>query len=483
MYVDVVNQWVADWTQKNPLNLGPNWKCGQESSIRMMQTLLAAHILGQDIRPTKGLRQLILEHCHRISRTIQYAISQDNNHGSSEAAALYIAGGWLLNVGDQNQVALGVPRKWHQSGLRWLENRVAKLVEPDGTFSQYSLNYQRVLVDTLCMVEFWRRKLRLRKFSDTFYVKAKAAVEWLYQMVDLKSGDGPNIGANDGSSFFALSSSPYRDFRPSVQLGSVLFYGEKAYGQGPWDETLFWLGLKDHRQCMNRLAKGSRVFQDGGYVTLHPVGEGQENSWAILRFPSFRFRPSHSDVMHFDLWHNGVNVLRDGGSYSYSNYPWHIYFSGVASHNTIQFEGRDQMPRLGRFLFGNWVQADDIGRIVEKNDSLSWTGAYTDCWGCFHRRTVTVRGPIWKIVDEVKGYKNRAILRWRLVRDDWKMIGSRCTGELAQLSIESSVPMYRCELVEGWESKYYMEKTEIPVLETEVQTSPATLITTIRLCE
>ncbi len=41
-YLSALNKWVSDWTDKNPLNLGPNWKCGQEAAIRMLQALLAA---------------------------------------------------------------------------------------------------------------------------------------------------------------------------------------------------------------------------------------------------------------------------------------------------------------------------------------------------------------------------------------------------------------------------------------------------------
>ena len=50
-------------------------------------------------------------------------------------------------------------------GRYWLENRVAHLVEPDGSFSQYSINYHRVLLDTLCMVEIWRRAINLPMFQ------------------------------------------------------------------------------------------------------------------------------------------------------------------------------------------------------------------------------------------------------------------------------------------------------------------------------
>ena len=54
-YLETINRWVSDWTWKNPLNCGPNWKCGQETSIRMLNLMLTAFLLKQDRTPTAGL--------------------------------------------------------------------------------------------------------------------------------------------------------------------------------------------------------------------------------------------------------------------------------------------------------------------------------------------------------------------------------------------------------------------------------------------
>src|SRR4029079_19380469 len=94
----------------------------------------------------------------------------------------------------------------------------------------------------------------------------------------------------------------------------------------------------------------SRHFNDGAYAAVRR-GTGM----ALMRYPRFRFRPSHADALHVDLWKDGTNLLRDGGSYSYSDMEGTAYFSGTASHNTVQFDDRDQMPRVGRSLFGDWL--------------------------------------------------------------------------------------------------------------------------------
>ncbi len=473
-FLATLNSWVTDWIKHNPLNTGPNWKCGQESSIRLLQVLLAAFLLGQIQNPGKTLVRFIQEHCDRIAPTIRYAIAQDNNHGTSEAAALFVGGALLEKFAQQPRLrAKG--RKFKEKGLKWLENRVRKLVAKDGSFSQYSISYHRVLVDTLNMVEFWRRQLGQKEFSANYYARCKAAVNWLYQVVD-ESGDGPNLGSNDGARLFVLSDTDYRDFRPSVQLGMCLFGGGKVFPFGPWDEPLEWLELSGDQLPMLSNQQVSADFPDGGYVVIR--GEGR--AWGLLRYPNFCFRPGHADAFHFDLWHRGDNLLRDSGSFSYNaEEPWQSYFSSTKAHNTVEFDGRDQMPRLSRFLRGCWLQMEQTGEMSTASGKISWTGSFCDYRGATHRRTVTNEGRQWRIVDVVGGIEASAVLRWRLAPGDWQVDDLKCFGGPLEIKVSSNVAITRFELQEGWESRFYLDKSPIPVLEIEINAAEAIITSDI----
>ena len=87
-----------------------------------------------------------------VAPKIGYAVGQDNNHGTSEAAALFIGGRWLAALGHP------VGTRWERNGRRWLEERAQRLIERDGSCSQYSVNYHRLMLDTLSVVEIWRRR-------------------------------------------------------------------------------------------------------------------------------------------------------------------------------------------------------------------------------------------------------------------------------------------------------------------------------------
>jgi len=452
-----LNDWLADWCVKNPPYYGTNWKCGQEASIRVMHLAMAALILGQTKQTSKGLIDLIRLHLQRIAPTISYSMAQDNNHGTSEAAALFIGGSWLAAQG----VAEGAP--WQAIGCKWLENRVARLIDPDGSFSQYSINYHRMMLDTLSMVEIWRSHLGSPEFSALFRSRASAAARWLFTMVDSISGDAPNLGANDGAHLLHLTESDYRDFRPSVQLGMALFTDERAYWEdGLWNEQLAWLGVA----LPQKKAKlpGNQLFDGGGYAVLR-----RTDAMVLLRYPRFRFRPSHADALHADLWVGGENLFRDGGTYSYNTDPeWLTYFPGTVSHNTIQFDDRDQMPRLSRFLFGDWLKTEAVKPLIEQNGETTFGATYRDGYGARHQRSVRLMDNRIIVRDEVSGFKSKAVLRWRVRPGNWFLDGQYLTDGKHSLSINSSVPLTRIELVSGWESRYYLQKTSVPVLEVEI---------------
>ncbi|MDP5787896.1 hypothetical protein P3829_28240 [Pseudomonas aeruginosa] len=57
--LDKLNAWLNDWCMNNPPYKGPNWKCGQEASIRVMHLALAAILLQQVTAPPAALLDLL----------------------------------------------------------------------------------------------------------------------------------------------------------------------------------------------------------------------------------------------------------------------------------------------------------------------------------------------------------------------------------------------------------------------------------------
>ena len=450
--INELNYLISDWcTQNKPFN-GANWMCGQEASLRVINLALTSIILGNKNIFNDSLKSFIRMHLKRILPTIFYALAQDNNHGTSEGAALFIGGSWLRKFGFYDGVL------YETIGRKILENRANKLIDFDGTFSQYSINYHRLMLDTYSIVELWRRKLDLKIFTTNFFFKLSLAVSWLNKMM-LPSGLTPNIGHNDGSYLLKFSGYDYRDYRPSVNLASTIFCSDNKSKILCSYELLNSLRPEEAYQPIDN--NKFHHLLNGGFM-IHRIGE---DGLLLFNYPRYKFRPSQNDAMHVDLWINGENILRDGGTYSYNLGDKYVnYFSGSESHNTIQFDNEEPMPRLSKFLLGNWLKSSQ----VKFNAGTNYEAKYTDHKGRSHHRKIFFSNEGIKIIDSVKGFETKAVMRWRLKPDEWKIKGKEISTPHHSFNVFSTVDINRFELKHGMESLYYLKKETIPVLEVEI---------------
>ena len=463
-----LNEWLENWSENNPINQGVNWKCGQEASIRVMHLCLASFLLQQHKLLSEPLVDMLEQHLSRISPTVLYAMAQDNNHGTSEAVALYI-GGIFLEFNGRPKYA----GKWKKKGRFWIENRVKRLVEQDGSFSQYSVNYHRLMLDSLCLAEFFRQQFAEPMFADQTLDKLRLATSWLNIFTDELSGDAPNLGANDGAKLMPLSNADYRDYRPSVQLASTLFYKKIAYkGKGSFNQPLKLLFLSDNYSLLS--SDTEYHFNKGGYAYIK---KGPAHCY--VRYPRFKFRPGQCDALHVDFWLQGRNILRDAGSFSYNtDKQWLNYFPGTQAHNTVQFDGAEQMPRISRFLYGSWLTTRYCSGFTHSDEMTEFKLGYQSPEGFKHNRKIALSDRALLISDEVDGFNRQAVMRWRLLPGNYEIQDKLVIGNNFKLEVSADVEIVRFELVEGWESRYYLRKTALPVLEIEVL-RPATISTKI----
>ena len=408
------------------------------------------------IKSNNALVNLIKEHCRRIAATLSYAIAQKNNHATSEAVGLFIGGHMLKSAGCD---CLGYIKK----GSKLLNRAIHELVLPDGSFSQHSVIYHRLFLDSVsCALEFDEQVLD----KQSVYL-LRQAVKWLHGMVNPINGRAPNLGANDGTCLCRFHELNYLDFRPTLQALSLQLYGKVYYPSGKWDDILLLLGNKIPEECLPP-RKGD-VYKDGGFGVIE-CGD----FWVLLRMPKYLFRPSQSDALHLDVWDGATNLIRDGGSYSYNaDRPTFEYFSGAESHSTVQFDDRPHMPRLGRFLFGRWLRPE----VMKYEARLGrMESCYVDIFNNRHARSVLVDDGKIVVEDELSGSFGGAVLRWRLAPDlEWVLCEGGAICDLYTVGIVSEKAL-DIKLTIGMESLYYNQKSEIPVLEIRV-TSACSVIT------
>jgi hypothetical protein len=180
-----------------------------------------------------------------------------------------------------------------------------------------------------------------------------------------------------------------------------------------------------------------------------------------------------------DVWSGGINLLRDAGTYSYNTAsPWQEYFPGVEAHNTIQFDGGNQMPRLSPFLYGAWPRAT---RKFQGDGTTAWVEAgYRDWRGNRHSRRLETVEDGFRVTDRIRGFKQDAVVRWRLAPEvEWTLDADGCHCLDCRLHVRAEGGAPRIAMTQAWESLYYMERTELPVLEVRVSPAVSTVVTEI----
>lgn len=472
--LDTLDAWVGDWSRRNPPFRGINWSCGQEASIRVLNLALSEHILGHTDAPTPAMRSLLDAHMERIAATLHYGVGQANNHGITEAAALFVGGSWLAKSNPE------FSKRMRDRGAAWLDDRALVLILPDGSPAQHSVTYHRAVLEVICLAQVWCRARSGGELSERVKTRVIAGARWLQQFTEPQSGDAPNLGANDGSHLFSLELAPYRDFRPTVALVAAVFDGASVYPDSAnFERRLGALGVA--KPTLKWAPPESRTYPDGGYHVLR-----RADAVAYFRYPVFRHRPSHSDALHVELWVDGRAMLRDGGTYSYSDASSAL--DATAAHNTIEFDARDQMPKIGRFLYGRWLAARDVQGVTSTaNGELVAAATYTDYRDATHSRRVALGQRELTVCDEISGFRSAAVLRWRLAPGNWELqawpdrrtVTCALTGCAFMIRIECDIVIADCRIEHGYESLRYLEKTSIPVLRVEVR-DPGKICTLIR---
>lgn len=479
---DRCGAWIGDWVASNPWNLGPNWRCAQETALRMLNAWIADRLLrasGADHAP--ALERFFREHCARIGPTMHYAMAQDNNHATSEAIGLYVGGAWLQRHA-RDTVLRRSGERWRRLGRVLFERLVARLVMADGSFAQHSVNYHRLFLDSACLLEIARRDAADEPLSALTVQRLAGAAAWLAAFADPETGDAPNLGANDGARLLQLSRAVYRDFRPHAQLAVMLFSGQAAWCASEPNATNDLWRCFQLAPAEQRLSPApSRLYLDGGYALLT-----RGDVRVFLRLPIFRFRPSHADLLHLDLWWRGRNIVRDGGTFSYNTVPpWQTYFPGAAAHSGVQFGDRDPMPRLSRFLFGRWPSPSEL---LFDAEAAVVACAFRDYLGGFHRREVRAHHDRLEMFDEVASgpADPPAVLRLRLEPGSWHVgRGGEVLDASGHVVIRAQVDGAETaglELTTGWESRAYGQRTEVPVVECRLKQQAARVSWNIELC-
>ncbi len=382
-YYEAFSTQLKSWLDKNQYSFGANFKCSQECSLRMVNGLLAYTVFNACgiTKPTDaGNMKSLIDRCYKkILSNFFYAYKCiKNNHTISELMGM-IVGAWC--AGDEKQL---------DKAYQLLDKVIDEQFTEDGGYRQFSFNYQRLALQDLEVVMTISDKTR-KSLSFRSQEKIRNAALLMYQCQD-KTGDMPNYGSNDGALVFPVTSCGYRDFRPVINTTYALASGKQLYSNDTHQEELLWFsgGKQLSDFDIDKKERVPRQFADAGLFTIRTA-----DSWAMIVANDYQSRPAHMDQLHFDFWINGLNVLCDGGTYSYaSDEGKRLVRNG--SHNTAKAVDVYQMNSSGPFMIYDWTK-----RKLGHCNSEVFEGTVNSLNGYTHSRKVENKGNTYEITDKV----------------------------------------------------------------------------------
>jgi len=447
-YAEAFWSGVDSFVDGNPPFRGVQWSCGQETSIRALSCLWAERAFENAAATTASrrarLRDLFAWSGERVANAIEYAISQRNNHGLSEATGLIALGHRLAG---QHPDAAG----WLRDGARWIEYLVMDQFGEDGWYIQHSLNYLRMALDQLVVAERVLVAARGCGLSAQARARIHAAIALLAELCDAETGDVPNHGANDGSIVLPITTRSYREFRPAITAAAATFGASLPSSFDASMEALAWLGA-DAVPRRADAAATNVVTGSSGWASARVA-----RTRVFARAGTYESNPSHIDPAHVDIWVNGEERAVDAGTFRYTAFaPWRNGLTTIAVHNTIDIPSLPAAEKGARFL---WLArpAASVARAEIANGSVvlellnsTWTDR-----GVTHLRRCVVSATGVEVVDEIDSGPHQSLevhVHWLI--PDGAPLPEITSDDAGSLDIVRAVP----DSVAGWRSLHYAER-------------------------
>jgi Heparinase II/III-like protein/Heparinase II/III N-terminus len=467
----------TEWIGANPLSYGVNWACAMDVALRAVSWIWGFHFFsrsdacrGASFR-IRFLRALFL-HGEFIVKHLEKA-DVNGNHYLCDGVGLVFLGCFFR----RSRTARG----WLALGRAIVEQEIFEQTTPDGVDFEQATAYHRLVLEAfLTSYELLRR--HGEDAPDACWKRLERMCEFV-QAYTKPDGRAPLIGDADDGRVQILGTQPIGDHRYLLSHAAVLFdRGDfKATAERCWDETFWLLGasaVDRFRERPWKPAPGSTAFPHGGVYVLRGPG-----THFIIDCGEVGMRGrgghGHNDILSFELFLNGLNVVTDCGAYLYTaSREWRNKFRSTAFHNTLQVDDEE----LNRFLGPDalWQLHDDarpiepVFRLFERVDCFrGGHSGYTRLASpVSHTRAFFVDKELPRalVCDRVSGAGSHALV-WRFHLDPAvtpEVNGSDVCltrdGRTVWVLPDDTIATFTMSLEPGWVSPSYGVKVATTVL-------------------
>jgi hypothetical protein len=337
---------ISHWLSANPFSLGVNWACAMDVALRAVSWIWGFHFFADAAAcrdrtfRSQFVRGLFL-HGEFIVKHLEKA-DLNGNHYLCDGVGLVFLGCFFKRA--------RAATRWRALGRSIVENEIFTQTTEDGVDFEMSIAYHRLVLEG-----FLTSYLLLRQHGEEAPAACWSRLERMCEFVAAytkPNGLAPLIGDADDGRIQILGQQDRNDHRYLLSTAAVVFDRAdfKATAARCWDETFWMLGpdkcarfaqLPDHAPPPQ-----SSAFARGGFYVLRSPSAHVVVDCGEVGFGK-RGGHGHNDILSFELFMNGFNVVTDCGAYLYTaSREWRNRFRSTAFHNTVQVDGEE----LNRFL-------------------------------------------------------------------------------------------------------------------------------------
>lgn len=467
---------VDDWMTRNPLGFGVNWACAMDVALRAVSWMWAFYLMG-DAAPCRDnefrlrfVRSMFM-HGEFIARNLETS-DINGNHYLSDAVGLVFLGVLFRDTAEG--------RAWLALGRRILVGEMAAQIYPDGVDHEASTPYHRLVLELFLTGYLLLEKADAAAVPPESWSRMERMLEFVaaYTKPD---GSVPLVGDADDGRVQKLGWQPLNDHRYLLSTTAVRFgRGDfKTAAARFWDES-FWLLGPGGAAAFERLPGSGNLsrsvaFPHGGYFVLQNASTHVFVDAAEVGMRG-RGGHGHNDILSFELFMNGANLITDCGAFIYTaSREWRNSFRSTAFHNTMQVDGEE----VNRFVEADalWqLHYDAVPTDVKWDfDGAGgfWRGSHTGyrrlASPCAPVRAMWLdpASPLLAVADRVDGSGHHTVTwRWHL---DPACAASTDSGDIRLSTSRGDLWMLPAapasiRIEDGWVSASYGVKTPTKVL-------------------
>lgn len=313
----------------------------------------------------QALLTAILKHAEKLAHKSVYR--PGHNHGVTQAYAL-LAIGLLFSLHPKAQ-------HWAMLGCQRLEAQMAENVSSEGLHREHSPFYH------FFVFRQFDQAYRLAKaygleFSQNFTDRLHAMLAAGAYLIK-PDGALPALGDSAKKSVIMVQESDLAEWTGNGSQEYLYSITKGIRGKAPQNTSVY--------------------FPNAGYAFFRSgwgdSGRFEEERFLALRLSTFKTTHIHRDVLSFELYAYGKDLIVDsGGPFAYGHPNRAGYFLSTRAHNTIVVDDKDQSTGEARLL--HWSTSPQCDILDAEHSNYA---------GITHRRLVVfIRKQYFLIIDRLE---------------------------------------------------------------------------------